>query len=73
MNYASLKDWIMEVQSDPNKCRKHCYGYLEARYQDLKDHINSNKRIATMSARNITPLAKILDIQRAVQHKMLED
>ena len=38
----------------------HCYYYIRTKYQDLENHIKGNKRIAALSARNITPLTKRL-------------
>ena len=59
-NDTSLKDRIMEIFGNSNKsCCKYCNCKLKAKYQNLKNHIKSNKHAAALSARNITPLTNI--------------
>ena len=49
----------MEVSGNSNKSCKYCNCELKAKYQDLKNHIKSNKLVAALSARNIIPLTNI--------------
>ena len=60
----------MEDLTDPNKCRcEHWYCYLKAKYIHLQNHTKSNKLIAALPDRNIRPLTKMLNVQRAVRHQ----